>query len=68
METEYWTLINALLSFIEKGRVDGATLKKARLSLSLALDKRLACNLPAEEIKRLIGALDGLYDKVTDNE
>lgn len=68
METEYWTLINALLHFIDNGRVDGATLKKAHLSLSLALDKRLTCNLPAEETKRLIGALDGLYDKVTDDE
>lgn len=68
METEYWTLINALLHFIGNGRVDAATLKKAHLSLSLALDKRLTCNLPAEETKRLIGALDSLYDKVTDDE
>lgn len=68
METEYWTLINALLSFIEKGRVDAATLKQASLSLSVALDKRLTCNLPAEETKRLIGVLNSLYDKVSDNE
>lgn len=68
METEYWTLINALLSFVEKGRVDAATLKQARLSLSVALDKCLACNLPTEGTKRLIGVLDSLYDKVSDNE
>lgn len=68
METEYWLVINALLSFIEKGRVDAATLKEARLSLSVALDKRLTCNLPSEETKRLLRALDGLYDKVADNE
>lgn len=68
METEYWLVINALLSFIENGRVDAATLKEARLSLSVALDKRLTCNLPSEETKRLLRALDSLYDKVADNE
>lgn len=69
MQTEeYWTVINALLSFVEHGRVDTETLKQARLSLSVALDKRLTCNLPTDETKRLLSVLDGLYSIVTDNE
>lgn len=69
MQTEeYWTVINALLSFVEHGRVDTETLKQARLSLSVALDKRLTCNLPTDETKRLLRALNGLYDKITDDE
>ena len=68
MESNYWTVINLLLSCIENGKVDAEELKKARLSLSMELDKRSVCNLPTDETKRLLSVLDGLYDKVSDNE
>lgn len=68
MENSYWTVINLLVSCIENGRVDAEELKKARLSLSTELDKRSVCNLPTDETKRLLSVLDGLYDKVSDNE
>lgn len=69
METEsYWTVINAMLSFVESGRVDAAILKKAHLRLSTELDRRVVSNLPTEETKKLISALDGLYTKVSDDE
>ena len=68
MENDYWLVINLLVSCIENGRVDAEELKKARLSLSTELDKRSVCNLPTDETKRLLSVLDGLYDKVSDNE
>ncbi len=68
MENSYWSVINLLLSCIESGKVDAGELKKARLSLSMELDKRSVCNLPTDETKRLLSVLDGLYDKVSDNE
>lgn len=69
METEsYWTVINALLSFVESGRVDAATLKEAHLRLSNELDRRIVGNLPTEETKKLISALNGLYTKVSGYE
>ena len=68
MENSYWTVINLLVSCIENGRGDAEEMKKARLSLSTELDKRSVCNLPTDETKRLLSVLDGLYDKVSDNE
>lgn len=68
MENDYWLVINTLVSCIENGKVDADELKKARLSLSIGLDKRSVCNLPTDETKRLLSVLDGLYDKVSDNE
>lgn len=68
MENSYWTVINTLLSFVEGGRVDAATLKNAHLRLSTELDRRIVGNLPSEEIKRLLAVLDGLYAKVSDDE
>lgn len=68
MENNYWTVINLLVSCIEKGKVDAKGLKEARLRLSTELDKRLVCNLPTDETKRLLSVLYGLYDKVCDNE
>lgn len=65
---EYWIVINLLQSCIKNGKVDAEELKNARLSLSVALDKRLTCNLPTDETKRLLSVLDGLYSIVTDNE
>lgn len=68
MENSYWSVINLLVSCIENGKVDADELKKARLSLSMELDKRSVCNLPTDETKRLLSVLDWLYDKVSDNE
>lgn len=65
---EYWIVINLLQSCIKNGKVDAEELKNARLSLSVALDKRLTCNLPTDETKHLLSVLDGLYSIVTDNE
>lgn len=68
MESDYWTVINFLLSCIKTGKVDADELKKARFLLSTELDRRLVCNLPTDETKRLLSVLDGLYDMVNDNE
>lgn len=68
MENSYWLVINTLVSCIENGKVDADELKKVRLSLCMELDKRSVCNLPTDETKRLLSLLDGLYDKVSDNE
>lgn len=68
MENSYWTVINLLVSCIENGKVDAEELKKARLSLCMEFDKHSVCNLPTDETKRLLSVLEGLYDKVSDNE
>ena len=68
MESDYWTVINLLQSCIKTGKVDADELKNARFRLATGLDKRLVCNLPTDETKRLLSVLDGLYGMVTDNE
>ena len=68
MESDYWIVINLLQSCIKTGKVDAEELKKAHFKLSTELDKCLVCNLPSDETKRLLSVLDGLYDKVNDNE
>lgn len=68
MESDYWIVINLLQSCIKTGKVDVDALKNARFKLATELDKRLVCNLPTDEKKRLLSVLDGLYDMVTDNE
>lgn len=68
MENSYWTIINLLVSCVENSKVDADELKKARFLLSTELDKRSVDNLPIDEIKRLKSVLDGLYDKIYDNE
>ncbi len=68
MENSYWTIINLLVSCVENSKVDADELKKARFLLSTELDKRSVDNLPIDEIKRLLSVLDGLYDKIYDNE
>lgn len=68
MESDYWIVINLLQSCIKTGKVDVDALKNARFRLATELDKRLVCNLPTDETKRLLSVLDGLYDMVTDNE
>ena len=68
MESGYWIVINTLISCIENGKVDAEELKNAHLRLCTELDKHSVCNLPTDETKRLLSVLDGLYDKVSDNE
>lgn len=68
MESDYWIVINLLQSCIKTGKVDADALKNTRFRLSTGLDKRLVCNLPTDETKRLLSVLDGLYGMVTDNE
>lgn len=68
MGNSYWTIINLLVSCIENGKVDAKELKKARFLLSTDLDRRSVCNLSTYETKLLLSVLDGLYDKVNDNE
>lgn len=68
MENDYWIVINLLQSCINTGKVEVDALRKARFLLSTELDKRSVCNLPTDETKRLLLVLDGLYDKITDNE
>lgn len=68
MESDYWIVINLLQSCIKTGKVDADALKNARFRLATGLDKRLVCNLPTDETKRLLSVLDGLYGMVTDNE
>lgn len=65
LESDYWTVINFLASCIEDCRVNAGGLKKARLLLSMELDKRSVCNLPTDETKRLLSVLNGLYDNVS---
>ena len=68
MGNDYWTVINLLQSCIKTGKIDADALKNARFKLATSLDKRLMCNLPTDETKRLLSVFDGLYDMVTDNE
>lgn len=68
MESDYWIVINLLQSCIKTGKVDADALKNARFRLTTELDKRLVCNLPTDETKRLLSVFDGLYDMATDNE
>lgn len=68
MENSYWLVINTLVSCIKNGKVDADALKNARFKLATSLDKRLVCNLPTDETKRLLSVLDGLYGMVSDNE
>lgn len=68
MESDYWTVINFLLSCIKTGKVDAEELKKAHFKLSTELDKCLVCNLPSDETRRLLSVLDGLYDKIVGHE
>lgn len=65
MENSYWTIINLLVSCVENSKVDADELKKARFLLATELDKRLVCNLPSDEIKRLVSVLDGLYKEIS---
>lgn len=68
MQENYWIVINLLQSCVKTGNVDADVLKNARFRLYTELDKRLVCNLPTDETKRLLSVLNGLYDMVTDNE
>lgn len=68
MRNGYWIVINLLQSCIRTGKVDADELKNARFRLDTELDKRLVCNLPTDETKRLLSVLDGLYDMDTGNE
>lgn len=61
MESNYWTVINLLLSCVRNGKVEADELKEARLSLSKDLDGRIVGNLPTDEDERLLSVLDGLY-------
>ncbi|WP_289075729.1 hypothetical protein [uncultured Bacteroides sp.] len=65
MQENYWTMIDFLVGCIRNKGVDADELKNARYRLSVALDKRLVCNLPSDEIKRLISVLDGLYKEIS---
>lgn len=56
------------MSCVENSKVDADELKKACFLLSTELDRRSVCKLPTDETKRLLSVLDGLYDKVNDNE
>lgn len=68
MENDYWIVLNLLQSCIKTSKVDAEELKNARFRLDTELDKRLVCNLPTDETKRLLSVLDGLYDMAKDNE
>ena len=65
MQDNYWTVIDFLVGCIKNKSIDADELKNARYRLSVALDKRLVCNLPADEINRLVAVLDGLYSEVS---
>lgn len=62
--SNYWTVIDLLVSCIEEGRVSAGGLKKARFLLFTELDKCSVYNLPTDETKCLLSVLNGLYDKV----
>lgn len=59
MEREYWLVIDTLADCVEHG-VDTEKLKKASFELHRELDRRLVDNLPVEEVKRLVAALERL--------
>ena len=63
----HWIVIETLVDCLENG-IDKEKVKSARFLLSTELDKRSVDNLPIDEIKRLKSVLDGLYDKIYDNE
>ena len=68
MESNYWAVINLLVSYIDNGKVDADELKRACFLLDMELDRCLVCNIPSDETKRLLSVLNGLYDKVSDYE
>lgn len=68
MESDYWIVIDLLQSCIKTGKVDADELKNARFRLATELDRRLVCNLPTDETKRLLSVLNGLYGITADNE
>lgn len=63
MENNYWLVINALRGAVN-GRANRNEIAKARLRLSMALDRAVIYNLPTDEINRLIGALNELSDNI----
>lgn len=65
MQENYWTVIDFLVDCIINKDVDADELKNVRYRLSVALDKRLVCNLPSDEIKHLVSVLDGLYKEIS---
>lgn len=63
MENNYWLVINVLRDAVD-GRVNKNQVSDARLALAMALDRAVVGGLPSDEIKRLIGVLDELSDKI----
>ena len=63
MENNYWLVINVLRDAVD-GRVNKNQVSDARLALAMALDRAVVGGLPYDEIKRLIGVLDELSDKI----
>lgn len=63
----HWIVIETLVDCLENG-IDKEKVKFATLQLDTELDRRSVDNLPIDEIKRLKSVLDGLYDKIYDNE
>lgn len=63
----HWIVIETLVDCLENG-IDKEKVKSATLQLDKELDRRSVDNLPIDEIKRLKSVLDGLYDKIYDNE
>lgn len=65
MKNNYWLVINALRETLS-GRVNKNTLDKARLTLSLALDRAVVGGTSSDEFLRLIGVLNELSDKIAE--
>ena len=63
----HWIVIETLVDCLENG-IDKEKVKSATLQLDKELDRRSVDNLPTDETKRLKSVLDGLYDKIYDNE
>lgn len=63
MENNYWLVINVLRDAVD-GRANKNQVSDARLALAMALDRAVVGGLPSDEIKRLIGVLDELSDKI----
>lgn len=65
MKNNYWLVINTLRDAVIFGE-NKDTLNKARLALSMELDRRVVGGTSSDETLRLLGVLDELSDKIAE--
>lgn len=65
MENNYWLVIDTLFETATSGP-NRKHIAETRFKLATAFDRAVVCNLPSDEIERLIGVLDELSDKIAE--